>query len=103
MRRNGASRSSVRGAGWLAHGGRPRVDRVVHERVRDLVLFARDGSDRPTLEILERPQRLRMEYAQVFLLDPVLPGDLARDQLRVVHDLELSRPQRACTVNAEKK
>jgi len=34
-----------------------------------------------------------MERLQVRLLDLVLAPDLTRDQLRVVHDLDLVRPQ----------
>ena len=38
-------------------------------------------------------QRLRVEGLQVRLLDPVLAGDLARHELRVVDDLDLARAE----------
>src|SRR5919106_1032714 len=69
------------------------VQYLVDELVRAAVLRAGHRAHGPALELAQGPHRLEVERLQAGVLDLVLAADLARDELGVVHDLDLCRPQ----------
>src|SRR5215469_10138287 len=67
-----------------------RVEGLVDQLVRARVLGSGDAADPPCIEPAQRRDRLGVERPQRRVLDLVGAGELARDELGVVHDLHLA-------------
>src|SRR4051794_10438851 len=94
-------RSLTRPAPGGPRSFRGPVQLLVDELVRALVVLAAHVADGPVVELSELTDGLLEEWLEPRVLDLVLAADLARDELRVVHDLNLSRAQRARQLEAE--
>src|SRR6202008_4308912 len=89
---------------------RPRIarsaaERLVERRVDELVgadvALAPDRAHRPAVELAPPAPRLQEDRLRAGVLAAVLAADLARDQLGVVDDLHVRRPQLARQLQAE--
>src|SRR3989442_15051461 len=79
--------------GWPASA--QAVERRVDERVGVRVVRAWHGAYRPPVEPTESAHGVGVQRPQAGVLDLVLALDLPRDQLGVVHDLDLRRAEGA--------